>query len=140
MAALYCLISIPFFYAQANLGLLIMTATDFLLLLAFIIVSVVLGRPLSFLNCANAANLDAAGNAHSVAAFTQALSENVGKSGSTLGLGGWAGLTKANCYETKSIWGLCISLAILFTCSTCILPTLWFKARKASGGGGKSVV
>ncbi|KAI5367761.1 hypothetical protein Slin15195_G028940 [Septoria linicola] len=139
MAALYCLISIPFFYAQANLGLLIMTATDFLLLLAFIVVSVVLGKPLSFLNCMIVADRDAAGNAQSAAAFTQALATNIGKSGSTLGLGNWAGSTNANCYETKAIWGLCISLAILFTCSSCILPTLWYKARKAAGGG-KSVV
>ncbi|KXT09172.1 hypothetical protein AC579_8399 [Pseudocercospora musae] len=139
MAALYCLISIPFFYAQANLGLLIMTAADFLLLLAFIIVSVVLGRPLSFLNCMAIANKDAAANAQSAAAFTQALASNLGKAGSTLGLGNWAGSTRTNCLETKAIWGLCISLAILFSCSTIILPTLWMKMRKM-GGAGKSVV
>lgn len=113
-----------------------MTATDFFLLLAFIVVAVVMGKPLSFLNCSAAADLNAAGNAHSTVVFTQALTENFGKSGSTLALGGWAGLTKANCYETKSIWGFCISLTILFTCSSCILPTLWFKARKAGGAGG----
>lgn len=113
-----------------------MTATDFFLLLAFIVVAVVLGKPLSFLNCSAAADLNAAGNAHSTVVFTQALTESFGKSGSTLALGGWAGLTKANCYETKSIWGFCISLTILLTCSSCILPTLWFKARKAGGGGG----
>ncbi|PPJ51403.1 hypothetical protein CBER1_08554 [Cercospora berteroae] len=140
MATLYCLISIPFFYAQANLGLLIMTAVDFLLLIAFVVVAVVLGKPLSFLNCTIIADKNAAANAQSAAAFTQALASNIGKSGSTLGLGNWAGSTKANCYETKAIWGFGISLAILFTCSSCILPTLWYKARKAAGGGGKSVV
>ncbi|EME46174.1 hypothetical protein DOTSEDRAFT_51725 [Dothistroma septosporum NZE10] len=139
MATLYTLISIPFFLAPANLGLLIMTATDFALLLAFIIISVVLGRPLSYLNCMTVANQDAAGNAQSAVAFTQALASNLDKSGSTLGLRDWAGSTRVNCFETKAIWGLCISLSILFSCSCILLPTLWMKARRA-GGGGKSVV
>lgn len=139
MAALYCLISVPFFYAEANLGLLIFTATDFLLLLAFVIVSVVLGKPLSFLNCLVVDNKDAAANAQSAADFTQALAANIGKAGSTLGLGNWAGASRTNCYQTKAIWGLSIALAILFTCSTVILPTLWFKAKKAAGGGAKSM-
>lgn len=139
LAALYCLISIPFFYAQANLGLMVMTAIDFSLLLAFIIVAVVLGKPLSFLNCMIIENKDAAANAQSAATFTQALASNLGKAGSTLGLADWAGSTRVSCLETKAIWGLCISLAILFSCSTIILPTLWMKQRKA-GGGPKSVV
>lgn len=140
LAALYCVIGIPLFYAQANLGLLIMAGADFLLLLAFVIVSVVLGKPLSYLNCMIVDNKDAAASAQSAAAFTQALAANINKSGSTLGLENWAGSTRANCYETKAIWGLCIALSILFSCSCFLLPTLWFKVRKAAGAGGKSVV
>lgn len=140
MATLYTLISIPFFYAHANLGLLIMTAADFFLLLAFIIISVVFGKPLSYLNCIIIDNKDAAANAHSAVAFTQALASNVNNSGATLGLRNWAGASRVNCFETKAIWGLCIALSVLFTCSCILLPTLWMKAKKAAGGGAKSVV
>ncbi|KAK4554172.1 hypothetical protein LTR86_008699 [Recurvomyces mirabilis] len=139
LAALYCLISIPFFYARANLGLFIMAGLDALLCLAFAIVSIVLGRPLSFLNCAVIANADAAANAQSASAFTQSLASNLGKSGSILGLGNWAGSTKVNCYETKALWGLCISCCILFTCSSLILPTLWLKAKRAGVPAAKSM-
>lgn len=118
-----------------------MTAIDSLLLLAFVIVSVILGKPLSYLNCMIIADKDAASNAQSAAAFTQALASNINTSGSVLVLGNWAGSTRVNCYETKAIWGLCIALAVLFSCSAFLLPTLWFKVRKAGGaGGGKSVV
>ena len=133
------MISIPFFYARANLGLFIMAGLDAMLCLAFAIVSIVLGKPLSFLNCAVVADADAAANAQSASAFTQSLASNLGKSGSTLGLGNWAGSTKLNCYETKALWGLCISCCILFTCSSLILPTLWLKAKRAGVPAAKSM-
>lgn len=139
LAALYTLISLPFFYAQANLGLLIMTATDFALLLAFTIISVLVGKPLSFLNCPAISSSSAASDASGAAAFAQAIA-STGTSGATLSLRNLAASTKTNCYETKAIWGLCISLAILFFCSSVILPTLWMKAKRAGGGSGKSVV
>ncbi|KAI6833998.1 hypothetical protein KC365_g3033 [Hortaea werneckii] len=138
LAALYCLISIPFFYARANLGLFVMTGLDGAILLAFIVVSVVLGKPVSFLNCKNVANADAAANASSASAFAESLASNLGKSGSTLGLHDWAGSTKMNCYETKAIWGLCIALCILFTCSSLILPTLWLKAKRSGFTASKT--
>lgn len=118
-----------------------MATADFLLLLAFTVVSVVLGKPLSFLNCSIVARASAAANAHATSTFTQALAQNLNTSGARLGLENWAGSTRVNCFETKAIWGLCIGLAVLFTCSTILLPTLWMKARKAAGGmGGKADV
>jgi len=131
LAAFYCFITIPFFYARANLGLFVMAGMDAALLLAFVVVSVVLGKPLSFLNCMIVANASAAANAQSASAFTQSLTSNLGKSGSILGLEDWAGSTRINCFETKAIWGLSIALCILFTCSSLILPTLWLKAKRA---------
>jgi hypothetical protein len=116
-----------------------MAGLDGLLCLAFVVVSVVLGKPLSFLNCAIIADATAAANAQSASAFTQSLASNLGKSGSTLGLGNWAGSTKLNCYETKAIWGLSIALCILFTCSSLILPTLWLKAKRAGVPAAKSM-
>ncbi|CAK3748965.1 hypothetical protein AC579_8399 [Lecanosticta acicola] len=139
IATLYTLISLPFFYANANLGLLVMAIIDALLLLAFVVVSVVLGRPLSFLNCVIISDGSAAANAQSAAAFSQALAASSGVQGSVWNLTRWAGTTRTNCLETKAVWGMSISLAILFSCSTLILPTLWMKVRKA-GSGGKSVV
>jgi hypothetical protein len=61
-----------------------MTAIDSFLLLAFVVVSVTLGKPLS-------------------------LVQNV-KQGGSVGLYTWAGSTRLNCLETKAIWGLCIAL------------------------------
>lgn len=117
-----------------------MAGLDAALLLAFAIVSIVLGRPVSFLNCMAVANGDAAANASSASAFTSSLTSNLGKSGSTLGLENWAGSTRVNCYETKALWGLCIALCILFTCSSLILPTLWLKAKRAGIPAAKSAV
>ena len=109
IATLYTLISIPFYMAQANLGLFVMTAIDSLLLLAFVVVSVSLGRPLSLLNCLLIENTSSSTSSSSAAAWLLSLVENV-KSGSSVGLYIWAGTTKANCLETKAIWGLCIAL------------------------------
>lgn len=139
LAALYCLICIPFFLARANLGLLIMTGVDAALLLTFVVISVVVGRPLSFLNCGVIGNASAAANAESMSIFSQSLASSYVQAG-TIALSNWAGATRSNCLETKAIWGLCIVLCILFTCSSLILPTLWFKARKAGASSGKSVV
>jgi len=130
IAALYCLISIPFFYAGANLGLFIMTGIDSLLLIAFVVVSVVLGKPVSFLNCMALSKGSTTENTDGTAAWIASLVANI-KSGGTLGLYAWAGSTRTNCFETKAIWGLCIALCILFTCSCILLPTLWFKAKRA---------
>ena len=108
-----------------------MAGLDAALTLAFVIIAIVLGKPLSFLNCMVIDNAGAAANAQSVSAFTQSLASNLGKSGSALGLANWAGSTRVNCFETKAIWGLSIALCILFTCSSLILPTLWLKAKRA---------
>ena len=86
LAALYNLISIPFFYARANMGLLIMTLVDSFLLLSFAIISIVFGKPLSFLNCAVVTSASASGNAESSAAWLQSIASNIGKDGSALGL------------------------------------------------------
>ncbi|KAF2859009.1 hypothetical protein K470DRAFT_259289 [Piedraia hortae CBS 480.64] len=139
MAGLYCFISVPYFYSNANVGLLVMTGLDLCLWLSFVVISLVLGKPISFLQCQTLPNISAAANAQLSSAYTLSLASNLGKSGSTLGLQNWAGSTRVNCYETKALWGLCIALAILYTCSSIILPTLWYKARRAAGGP-KSVV
>ena len=116
-----------------------MAGIDAALLIAFVIISMVLGRPLSFLNCVIIADTNAAASASSASAFAQSLASNLGRSGSTLALSNWAGSTKMNCFETKAIWGLSIALCILFTCSSFILPTLWLKAKRAGVPAAKSM-
>jgi len=87
-----------------------MASLDSALLLSFGIVSIVFGKPLSFLNCTAVPTADAAANAAATAAWLSSVAANMGKSGSALGLPAWAGSTRINCYETKAIWGLCIAL------------------------------
>ncbi|KAI9654230.1 MAG: hypothetical protein M1821_006758 [Bathelium mastoideum] len=133
LAALYCLVSIAFFYAHANLGLFVMTALDFLILIAFVVVSAVVGKPLSVLNCMAVDNASAAQSAASATAMAQSISNTL-PFGDKITLYYWAGNTRVNCYETKAIWGFSISLAVLFFTSSILLPTLWHKAKKAGGG------
>jgi hypothetical protein len=104
-------VSIGFYWAQANLGLLVMSGVDGLLLIAFIVVAVTVGKPLSFLNCyviGKAAST--AAEAQSAYAFTMSVAQNLNTMGSNLGLASWAGATKSNCFQSKTIWGLSIAL------------------------------
>lgn len=139
LAALYCLVSIAFFYSEAFIGLFVMTGLDAALTIAFIVVAVTLGRPVSYLKCALVEDTSSEVTAASAYAFTSAVSDNWGKSGVEAGFAGWAGATKVNCYETKAIWGLSIALCILFSTSCFVLPTLFFKNKKANAPP-KSVV
>ncbi|KAL9052286.1 MAG: hypothetical protein Q9162_005488 [Coniocarpon cinnabarinum] len=132
LTAFYVLISIAFFYANANLGLLIMTVFDFLWLIAFIVIAVVLGKPLSYLQCKLIDSADKATNAANAFAFTESVSNNIGKQGNYVS---WVGATKANCYESKAIWGISIGLCILFACSVMMLPVLWMKSKRAAKMG-----
>jgi hypothetical protein len=129
IATLYVLVSIAFYWSEANLGLVVMSAVDSLLLIAFIVVAVTMGKPISFLNCYTLGNVDHATEAASAFAYTVSVVQNLNKNGP---VAEWAGQTKANCFQSKTIWGLSIALCILFTTSGVLLPTLWYKSKKAS--------
>jgi hypothetical protein len=130
LATLYSLLTLPLFYAHANLSLLIMSITDALLLLAFCIISIILGRDLSFLSCPA---IPTGSSTRSAAAFAQALAAD-----RPVNLGNWAAGDRVTCFEMKAIWGLGMALSVLFAVSTFVLPVVWVKARRAAGGG-KSV-
>ncbi|KAF2458417.1 hypothetical protein BDY21DRAFT_363302 [Lineolata rhizophorae] len=132
IATLYSLVSIAFYWAEANLGLLVMAGVDGLLLIAFIVIAVTVGKPLSFLNCYAIGDSSASTTTTSTYAFVESVQENWNTMGSNLNLSNWAGATKANCFETKAMWGLSIALCILFTTSVVLLPTLWMKNKKAN--------
>lgn len=129
IATLYIMVSVGYYWSWANLGLLVMTGLDGLLLIAFIVCAVTLGKPLSFLNCyvidATPKNADAA----SAYAFVTATAQNLNQSGAG-GLGHWAGVTRTNCFQAKTVWGMAIALCVLFTTSCALLPTLWYKSKK----------
>jgi hypothetical protein len=104
MATLYTLVSISFFWAQANIGLYVMAGIDGMLTLAWVIIAVVVGKPVSYLNCYKSGS---GGNGEILVDLLNSLN----KDGSGLTLVDWSGLDKANCFETKAIWGFGIILA-----------------------------
>ncbi|EKG12993.1 hypothetical protein MPH_09874 [Macrophomina phaseolina MS6] len=138
IATLYCLVSIAFFWSEAYLGLLVMTAVDFLLLIAFIVVAVCLGKPISFLNCYVVQSTSESVTAANAYTYYNSVKANLNISGAGINLAAFAGATKANCFETKTIWGLSIALCILFTTSCVLLPTLFMKNKKANAAPPKA--
>lgn len=132
-----------------------MSGIDSLLLIAWIVCAVTLGKPVSFLNCYVIGKASPSVDAESAYAFTMSVTQNLNTMGSYLQLGNWAGATKSNCFQTKTIWGLCIALwyvsfhsslckasanwsSILFTTSCVLLPTLWYKNKKANAPAPKA--
>ena len=106
VAVLYCAITV-ILYLDGILPFLVSTGIDALFLIALVVVSVVVGKPLSYLNCTV---LDDTSNTSSSAFdFTSALSNSLNKSGSVK-YSQWIGTSKATCLEMKSIWGLSIAL------------------------------
>lgn len=103
---LYCAITV-ILYFDSILPLLISTGIDSLFLIALVVVSVVVGKPLSYLNCKF---LDETSNASSSAYdFTSALGNSLNKDGK-VNYRQWIGTSKSTCLEMKSIWGLSIAL------------------------------
>lgn len=118
-----------------------MTAVDSLLLIAFIVVAVDFGKPVSYLNCyaIHTTNGDPLKYAFAVEQSVKYTAANVQRDLITragdLALTFYnlaTQTTRTRCFETKAIWGLSIALCLLFTTSVCLLPTLYFKNKKAN--------
>lgn len=114
IATLYIMISIAFFWSGANLGLLVMSGIDSLLLIAFIVVAVTVGKPVSYLNCYVIGKASAEVDAAYAFAFTTSVKNNLNTMGDKLSLSHWAGVTKSNCFQAKTVWGLGIALWYVF--------------------------
>jgi len=82
-----------------------MAGFDFLILIAFIVVSVSVGRPVSYMNCYYPLEMPGQN-----ATTGQIISDVMSKLDQS-GLRYWAHLSKSNCFETKAIWGFGIALA-----------------------------
>jgi len=130
IATLYIMVSVGYYWSYANLGLLVMTGVDSLLLIAFIVCAVTLGKPMSFLNCYVIGKSSKEVDAQYAYSFVTAAAQNLNTSGSSLDLRHWAGVTRTNCFQAKTVWGMAIALCILFTVSCALLPTLWYKNKK----------
>jgi hypothetical protein len=86
---------------------LVNTILDSLFLIAVIVVAVVVGKPLSYLDCKVIGEMS--GTSSSAYAFTAALGSSLNKDGS-IDYSNWIGTSKSTCMEMKSIWGLSIAL------------------------------
>jgi hypothetical protein len=104
IATLYTIVSVAFYWSIANMGLFIMAGVDSLIMIAWIVISVVTGKPVSYLNCYHPGETT---NGHILVDILQ----NLNQDGSVLSLENWSGLNKSNCFETKTIWGFSIILA-----------------------------
>ncbi|CZS95321.1 hypothetical protein WAI453_011304 [Rhynchosporium graminicola] len=125
ITALYIIISYVLYW-DSMLPFLVSTALDSTILIAVIVVSVTVGKPLSYLDCIALSN-----SGGSTSSFLASVGENMSKVNYWV----WAGASKTTCFELKSIWGLSISLCILFTFSSVVSACLWKKLKFVSGGG-----
>ena len=110
------MVSVGYYWSYANLGLLVMTGIDSLLLIAFIVCAVTLGKPMSFLNCYVIGKSSKDVDTQYAYAFVSAAAQNLNTSGSSLDLRHWAGVTRTNCFQAKTVWGMAIALWYVSSC------------------------
>lgn len=89
------------------LPFLVSTGLDSAILIALIVVSCVIGKPLSYLNCSSVGYSSTASSAYAFAATVESSLEN---SNGQIIYSNWIGVNKSTCLEMKSVWGLCIAL------------------------------
>ena len=107
IAVIYCIITGILFFDDI-LPFLPCAIVDLLLLIALIVVTVILGKPLSYLKCSSLSSLgfkDA-----TIYAFSSRLSNVVASISGKIDFASWIGASKTICLETKAIWGLSIAL------------------------------
>ncbi|KAL2266689.1 hypothetical protein VTJ83DRAFT_6041 [Remersonia thermophila] len=128
MAVIYAVITYILYY-DAMLPLLATSFFDCLLLIACVVVASLVGKPLPRLNCAalaGASPLDAATlrwTSSSPLQHSTILTK-------TISYPTFIALDKATCQEIKAVWGLSITLCILFAFSTLACIGLWHRFRR----------
>ena len=106
IAVLYCVITFILFIDNM-LPHVINTGIDGLLLVALIVIAVVVGKPLSYLNCRVVGSSSVAESAYQLGTEFKASLQN---KGGDVVYSNWIGASKSTCYEMKAIWGLSIAL------------------------------
>ncbi|PYH43620.1 uncharacterized protein BP01DRAFT_344250 [Aspergillus saccharolyticus JOP 1030-1] len=132
IAVIYAFIT-TILYADNILPFLAAAIMDTLILIAVIVVAVILGKPLSYLQCTQiGATATTTTNTDSSAyTFATHLSSYLDHLNGKVNYTNWIGATKAVCLEAKSIWGLSIALCIMFFFSAICGIVLWRQKKKA---------
>ena len=107
IAILYCIITV-ILHIDNILPYLLNTAADGLMLIALTVVAVVIGKPLSYLNCRVVGSASVAASAYQLGATLKSTVQNKGAVG--MEYSNWISANKTTCYEMKAIWGLGIAL------------------------------
>ncbi|KAL4991815.1 hypothetical protein BDW68DRAFT_151371 [Aspergillus falconensis] len=116
---------------------------DSLLLIAVIVVAVIIGKPLSYLECGEIGDIlsgSGGGSDDGSSAYTFAthLSSYLGHLSGAVDYDSWVGASKGVCVEAKSIWGLSIAMCIMFFFTAVCCACLW-RQRRIAAAGGKEV-
>ncbi|KAL4801988.1 hypothetical protein BDV18DRAFT_148013 [Aspergillus unguis] len=113
---------------------------DFLLLIAVIVVAVILGKPLSYLECGDIGDILNSSDDDGSSAYTFAmhLDSYLGNLKGAVDYKAWVGASKGVCVEAKSIWGLSIAMCIMFFFTAICCACLW-RQKKAAAGAAKEV-
>ena len=128
----YTIVSVVMFYGHMEKSLTRFGVGDFFALVAFVVVAVELGQPVSIIDCMEYGNASQAITAYNATNLTTALDKAFVRYGR---FSGWTTLTQANCFEVKGVWGLSIAMCILFSCTAFTLPTLRHKQKRAAAKG-----
>lgn len=100
---------------------------DGLLLIAFIVVASLLGKPLSHLQCALMPQDPDANNFWTSVPFTIKSQETTHDDGLYFT---FVHMDQPTCFETKAIWGLSIALCVLFAFSSIVCVGLWRRVSR----------
>ncbi|KAL8768061.1 MAG: hypothetical protein Q9209_005604 [Squamulea sp. 1 TL-2023] len=125
IAVLYCAITY-ILYIDNLLPFLITTGMDGMLLIALVVVAIVVGKPLSYLNCHV---IGSSSVSESTYQLGLELKKSFSKEGSKVQYSNWIGASKVTCYEMKAIWGLSIALCVLFAFSAICSVCLWRRSK-----------
>ncbi|KAJ0420372.1 hypothetical protein BJY00DRAFT_313043 [Aspergillus carlsbadensis] len=106
---------------------------DTLILIAVIVVAVIMGRPLSYLECAEIGSGNEISSAYTFATHLSSYLRNLS---GEVDYRSWVGTSKGVCLEAKSIWGLSIAMCIMFFFSGICCACLWKQKKIGAGGSG----
>lgn len=136
MAVIYVVITYILYYDNM-LPLLFTGILDGALLIATIVVAALIGKPLSKLNCAA---LPAQANA-SLSTYAAPLPFTARATAitKTLNYFTFVAVDKTTCLEIKAVWGLAISLCVLFSFSALVCIGLWQRIRRENTGAATNV-
>ncbi|RAL11913.1 uncharacterized protein BO97DRAFT_405924 [Aspergillus homomorphus CBS 101889] len=134
IAVIYALIT-TILYHDNILPFLAAAILDTLILIAVIVVAVILGKPLSYLQCSKIGSNGAWNDSSSAYTFATHLSSYLDHLNGKVDYTNWIGATRAVCLEAKSIWGLSIALCIIFFISAICGLVLWRQKKKAAAAG-----